>query len=580
MFDFILSHRYLKDNIACRLFAQLASAVQYLHAKGIVHRDLKLENLLLDRNRNIIVTDFGFANTFDPRQSLEDIEAMRKRDALSNGQIRGDLMHTSCGSPCYAAPELVISDGSYCGRKVDVWSCGVILYAMLAGYLPFDDDPMNPEGDNISLLYKYIVNTPLTFPEYVTPLARDLLRRILVPDPRERASLRNVVAHSWLGPQVRYLLDNGSQTSAEQRGSQEMLRSSSERASQHAVISKSQAHGGLATPAVHIGEVKNKRHSHTPVSTQAQTTVQPQVSKISETESPEHMVESLHIAATPGMTRSTSHTGANMSKTLAGEASSTTETVAEKRPRAIARLPAPQGKPRPTSYHPAYVNHDLSASVTPMSTIHSTTSLQTTVANPFSPNTGHLKDSRTASPRSTRQNAAGEIYSPPATAVSRPGSQMSQVISIDAAERKHKRNSSSIGNMVAAISKIWPYQASESKTSRRDSQVTLTQPALGSIGEISSTPTTSASKSTKDRRRSSLHVLSQKFSPSGSKNDKSRYRHSMLGEAPISESVPETSNEQPRKDKSFLESLGYDKSARRVLDFFTYRKRSKVEGRG
>ena len=71
-------------------------------------------------------------------------------------------------------------------------------YAMLAGYLPFDDDPANPEGDNINLLYKYITSTPLTFPEYVTPHARDLLRRILVPDPRKRADLFEVARHSWL----------------------------------------------------------------------------------------------------------------------------------------------------------------------------------------------------------------------------------------------------------------------------------------------------------------------------------------------------------------------------------------------
>lgn len=69
---------------------------------------------------------------------------------------------------------------------------------MLAGYLPFDDDPANPDGDNINLLYKYIVSTPLTFPEYVTPHARDLLRRILVPDPRKRADLFEVARHSWL----------------------------------------------------------------------------------------------------------------------------------------------------------------------------------------------------------------------------------------------------------------------------------------------------------------------------------------------------------------------------------------------
>lgn len=228
LFDYILNHRYLKDNAARRLFAQLVSGVGYLHKKGIVHRDLKLENLLLDRNRNIIITDFGFANTFDPQDELTDeIEyGLTNRDFVKRldleriqdgGSRRGDLMQTSCGSPCYAAPELVVTDSLYTGRKVDVWSCGVILvstclklsrlmrsliswpqYAMLAGYLPFDDDPANPEGDNINLLYKYIVSTPLTFPEYVTPHARDLLRRILVPDPRKRADLFEIARHSWL----------------------------------------------------------------------------------------------------------------------------------------------------------------------------------------------------------------------------------------------------------------------------------------------------------------------------------------------------------------------------------------------
>ncbi|KAI7053037.1 kinase-like protein, partial [Hortaea werneckii] len=156
-----------------------------------------------------IITDFGFANTFNPADELgEDVERrIQDKDYVKRERLdqvgpdnhrRGDLMQTSCGSPCYAAPELVVSDGLYTGRKVDVWSCGVILYAMLAGYLPFDDDPANPEGDNINLLYKYIVSTPLTFPEYVTPHARDLLRRILVPDPRRRADLFEVARHSWL----------------------------------------------------------------------------------------------------------------------------------------------------------------------------------------------------------------------------------------------------------------------------------------------------------------------------------------------------------------------------------------------
>ncbi|KAF8346592.1 CAMK/CAMKL/Kin4 protein kinase [Amanita rubescens] len=163
LFDHILAHRYLRERDAAKLFSQLISGVWYIHQKKIVHRDLKLENLLLDRNRNVIITDFGFANRFEHRAD--------------------DLMQTSCGSPCYAAPELVISEGLYVGSAVDIWSCGVILYAMLAGYLPFDDDPANPDGDNINLLYKYIVSTPLSFPDYISPEARNLLSIMLVPDP-------------------------------------------------------------------------------------------------------------------------------------------------------------------------------------------------------------------------------------------------------------------------------------------------------------------------------------------------------------------------------------------------------------
>jgi protein-serine/threonine kinase len=142
LFDYILHNRYLKDHSARRLFAQLISGVGYLHKKGIVHRDLKLENLLLDKNRNIIITDFGFANEFNPDDdlSLEIIDNIKNKDFVTlrgldqmdvNGRRRGDLMQTSCGSPCYAAPELVVTDSLYTGRKVDVWSCGVILVSFL-----------------------------------------------------------------------------------------------------------------------------------------------------------------------------------------------------------------------------------------------------------------------------------------------------------------------------------------------------------------------------------------------------------------------------------------------------------------
>ncbi|BEI88004.1 uncharacterized protein CcaverHIS019_0107220 [Cutaneotrichosporon cavernicola] len=178
LFDYILANRYLKEKDASRLFAQLISGVDYLHQKHIVHRDLKLENLLLDRHRNIIITDFGFANAFE-----------REGD---------DLMATSCGSPCYAAPELVVSEGLYVGTAVDVWSCGVILYAMLSGYLPYDDDPENPDGDNINLLYKYIMSTPLNFPDHMSRMAMDLLLMMLVPNPQDRCNIPQIEVHPWL----------------------------------------------------------------------------------------------------------------------------------------------------------------------------------------------------------------------------------------------------------------------------------------------------------------------------------------------------------------------------------------------
>lgn len=179
LFDYILNHKYLKEPLAKKFFAQLVSGVDYMHSKGLIHRDLKLENLLLDKNKNIIISDFGFVNSYN----------------LSNNN---DFMKTSCGSPCYAAPELVLTPSPYQGKKVDIWSLGIILYAMLAGYLPFDDDPTNEDGADIIKLYHYICKTPLTFPEYINPLPRDLLRKIIVSDPKKRISINEIRNHPWL----------------------------------------------------------------------------------------------------------------------------------------------------------------------------------------------------------------------------------------------------------------------------------------------------------------------------------------------------------------------------------------------
>lgn len=183
-YKYIQKKRRLKEPAACKIFAQLTSGVHYMHYKGLAHRDLKLENLLLDEHENLIITDFGFVNEFTPNDGK---------------------MKTSCGSPCYAAPELVVTTKPYEARKADIWSCGVILYAMLAGYLPWDDDPDNPDGDDIAKLYNYITKTPLKFPEYISPIPRDMLRKILISNPEKRISIEQIENHQWMRAHALFL---------------------------------------------------------------------------------------------------------------------------------------------------------------------------------------------------------------------------------------------------------------------------------------------------------------------------------------------------------------------------------------
>ena len=116
LFDYITSKNRLKEEEACRLFQQLISGVEYLGELGIAHRDIKPENLLLDDYKNVKIVDFGLSNTFK----------------------QGEKLSTACGSPCYAAPELV-KGLEYIGIKADIWSCGVVLFTQVSGYLPFED---------------------------------------------------------------------------------------------------------------------------------------------------------------------------------------------------------------------------------------------------------------------------------------------------------------------------------------------------------------------------------------------------------------------------------------------------------
>lgn len=167
LFDYIVQRGRMPEDEARRFFQQIIAAVEYCHRHKIVHRDLKPENLLLDDHLNVKIADFG----------------------LSNIMTDGNFLKTSCGSPNYAAPE-VISGKLYAGPEVDVWSSGVILYVMLCGRLPFDDD-------FIPALFKKISNGVYTLPNYLSPGAKNLLTRMLVVNPLNRITIHEIMEDDW-----------------------------------------------------------------------------------------------------------------------------------------------------------------------------------------------------------------------------------------------------------------------------------------------------------------------------------------------------------------------------------------------
>jgi len=128
---------------------------------------LKPENLLLDHDNNIKIVDFGLSNTFTELETLK----------------------TACGSPCYAAPEM-IAGKKYLGTQVDTWSCGIILYALICGFLPFED-PDTTE------LYKKILLGKFKIPDFVSKGAKDLIKKILVSDPEDRVTIKAIQQHTW-----------------------------------------------------------------------------------------------------------------------------------------------------------------------------------------------------------------------------------------------------------------------------------------------------------------------------------------------------------------------------------------------
>lgn len=178
LFDYVSSRGRLQEHEAVRLFRQMIAGLSYCHRLGICHRDLKPENILLDKDCNIKLADFGMATL----------------------QASGQMLRTSCGSPHYASPE-IISGHRYSGAKADIWSVGVILYAMLAGTLPFDC------GGDMDALMRTIRKGRYVMQPWFTPEAQDLIQRILVVNPHDRISMDEIWEHKLLKKYERYLLN-------------------------------------------------------------------------------------------------------------------------------------------------------------------------------------------------------------------------------------------------------------------------------------------------------------------------------------------------------------------------------------
>lgn len=166
-----MKNKRLDEKIAWRFFQQLISGIEYLSKVKVVHRDLKPENLLLDFKNSIKIVDFGLSNTWK----------------------EGERLKTAWGSPWYAAPEM-IAGKLYHGTDVDLWSSGIVLYAMVWGYLPFEDP-------DTASLYKKILsandNIDKIIPKFLSPQWKNLLKKILNTNPRKRYTLEDIKSDPW-----------------------------------------------------------------------------------------------------------------------------------------------------------------------------------------------------------------------------------------------------------------------------------------------------------------------------------------------------------------------------------------------
>ncbi|XP_051558308.1 maternal embryonic leucine zipper kinase isoform X1 [Myxocyprinus asiaticus] len=170
LFDYIIAKDRLSEEETRVFFRQIISALAYVHSQGYAHRDLKPENLLIDEDQNLKLIDFGLC-------------------AKPKGGLGYELM-TCCGSPAYAAPEL-IQGKAYIGSEADVWSMGVLLYALLCGFLPFDDG-------NCMVLYRKITRGKYSNPQWLSPASILLLNNMMQVDPKRRLTVRQLLYHPWV----------------------------------------------------------------------------------------------------------------------------------------------------------------------------------------------------------------------------------------------------------------------------------------------------------------------------------------------------------------------------------------------
>lgn len=191
LFDKVCKGR-LKEKVAHRYFKQLINAVDFCHSRGVYHRDIKPENVLLDENGNLKVSDFGLSALVESNQ--QDI-----------------ILRTPCGTPAYVAPEVIKRKG-YDGAKADIWSCGIVLFVLLAGYLPFHDS-------NLIEMYRKIHKAELKCPGWFRPEVCKLLSDILDPNPNTRISIEKIKEHCWFkneptGRNKKPLLENNTISSS------------------------------------------------------------------------------------------------------------------------------------------------------------------------------------------------------------------------------------------------------------------------------------------------------------------------------------------------------------------------------